>query len=211
MTIKTHPSPKMTQWFLPFFIPPRAPFFWEVVAYVFSQLPTLGDAGLAGYFFVITDENSTFGVTGIGGVGTVLGHDTTNVARLLGKMNNTMQQRWPMTGTGVYPPPPDQYDNYLDWFEVNQDRNTAGGSVLMSSRLLGKDVLEGDAAALAHALEAAASTDYGDGIQAYLIAGKGVANAKPRGGSNSVHPAWRRAYLHTCETPDKDGAFFMLT
>ncbi|KAH6686903.1 FAD binding domain-containing protein [Plectosphaerella plurivora] len=196
LTIKTYPSPKMTQWGIQFVVPPSAPFFWDVVAYVFSQLPTLGDAGLTGYFISSAEDNSMFGFkAGVGGSTTILDHDTTKVAQLLQKMNETMQHRW--SGTGVYTAPPAYYDNYVDWFEVYQDRLSAGGSVLMNSRLLGKDVLEGDVAALTHALKTAGSTHAWEGIPAYLIAGKGTAEAKPRGGSNAVHPAWREAYLHT--------------
>jgi hypothetical protein len=198
LTIKTYPSPKMIQWDLQFFVPPNATYFWDVVAYVFSQFPTLGDAGLAGYFMASAQDNSMFNMTsGIGGAGTILGHNTTKVAQLLSKINETMQERWPMTGTGVYPGTPTYYDNYLDWFEVHQDRLGAGASSMMNSRLLGKDVLEGDAAALAHALKTAGSAHAWEGLPAYLIAGKGVAEAKPRGGGNAVHPAWRKAYLHT--------------
>jgi len=29
------------------------------------------------------------------------------------------------------------------------------------------------------------------------VSGKGVHNAKPRGGSNAINPAWRKAYVHS--------------
>lgn len=33
----------------------------------------------------------------------------------------------------------------------------------------------------------------------YLVPGKGVWDAVPRGGSNSVNPAWRKALMHFSE------------
>ncbi len=37
----------------------------------------------------------------------------------------------------------------------------------------------------------------GSGIgTAYLVAGRGVWNAQPRGGSDAASPAWRKAYIH---------------
>ena len=37
----------------------------------------------------------------------------------------------------------------------------------------------------------------------YLLGGKGVADAVPRGGSDAVNPAWRKAVVHagSCNLP----------
>lgn len=62
------------------------------------------------------------------------------------------------------------------------------------SRLLDKDVLTKDLDALSEALKPALLDD--GWLATYLVAGKGVNEAKPCGGGNAVHPARRKAYVH---------------
>lgn len=179
------------------YVPPE-PYFWDVIAYVHSQFPTLGDAGLSGYFFLASVPgyiNSTMD-TGMMGAAALLSHDTTEIDSLFREMNATIQQRWP-GGAGLYNEPPTFYDGFLDWYAENYDQGGAGGAALLTSRLLGRETLNGDPDALAHALKAAAGPE--GRIESYIVAGKGTAEAKPRGGGNAVHPAWRTAYTHTCE------------
>ena len=174
------------------YIPPDE-HFWDVAAYVVRQFPALGDAGLSGYFFIsqFPQPNDTLS-TGIFGGTALIKHDATEVYSIFAAINSTVQQRWP-GGPMVIPTPPKLYDSFLDWYAENYDQATAGGNAMLGSRLLGRDTLDGDLDALSHALKAAGSHAV---VQSYIVAGKGTANAKPRGGSNSVHPAWRTAYLH---------------
>lgn len=167
------------------------PHFWEIVAYVFSQLPSLGDAGLSGHFLAINTSALGFDA-GVYGSAASLSHSTTEIDKMFSTMNDTIQKRWKDEAV-LLKLEYKLYDNFLDWFEEKYDKGTAGGSPLLPSRLLGNDSLH-DLATLTHALEAAAN-DEGQ-IQAHLVAGQGTANVVPRGGSNAVHPAWRTAYLH---------------
>lgn len=66
----------------------------------------------------------------------------------------------------------------------------------MSSRLLDAKALSANATATKVAFE-----KFSDGGVAtvYLVAGKGVTDAVPRGGSNAVSSAWRRTIIHCSE------------
>ena len=161
------------------------------MAYVFSQLPILGDAGLSGHFLAMNTSALGFDA-GVYGSTTLLSHSTTEIDRTFSILNDTIQKRWKDEAV-LLKQECKLHDNFLDWFEEKYDKGRAGGSPLLPSRLIGNDSLR-DLATLTHALKAAAN--YEGQIQAHLVAGQGTANVVPRGGSNAVHPAWRTAYLH---------------
>ncbi|KAK3694284.1 hypothetical protein B0T22DRAFT_506654 [Podospora appendiculata] len=64
---------------------------------------------------------------------------------------------------------------------------------IAGSRLLGADALTRNLTLSAEAFKRFSEGTTGN---VYLVAGKGVRNATPRGGGNSVCPAWRSAYVH---------------
>lgn len=87
------------------------------------------------------------------------------------------------------------YPDFWGYYEINNGPLSAGSDILLGSRLLDGKALTGNLTALAEAYKTASAP--GLGAQAFLVSGKGVHNAKPRGGSNAVNPAWRRAYVHS--------------
>ena len=56
-------------------------------------------------------------------------------------------------------------------------------------------VAGGEISALKEAIQAA--TEPNGMIDFYLLGGKGVRDAKPRGGSSAVNPGWRKALIHS--------------
>lgn len=86
---------------------------------------------------------------------------------------------------------------YSDFWEFYKDNNGPLGA--NHDQLLGSRLLDGKAIANQTAVKETykALAQDGDIVSLYLVGGKNVWNAKPRGGSNSVHPAWRKAYIHT--------------
>jgi hypothetical protein len=87
------------------------------------------------------------------------------------------------------------YPDFWAWWNVNpQGSESAGGDILLGSRLLDENALSANLTALKEAIKIAGSSGT---LQPYLVAGRGVQNAKPRGGSNAVNPAWRKALSHT--------------
>lgn len=91
---------------------------------------------------------------------------------------------WPNTFAAAELQP---YPSFNSWFDVFYDQSLAGYDGYVGSRLLDEKAL--------------ASDDIGESFRlsggaAYLVAGKGVRDAKPRGGSLSVTPTWRKAIVH---------------
>lgn len=82
---------------------------------------------------------------------------------------------------------PNLYDAFLKYADVS----TAGVDKVVGSWLLPAETLTEDT------LKNALITFLGvSGARLYMVSGKGVWNAKPRGGSDAVNPAWRKALIH---------------
>jgi hypothetical protein len=89
------------------------------------------------------------------------------------------------------------FQTYASFWAYYMDNNgplSAGGDVILGSRLLDGQALTGNLTALKQAFRTA--TPPGAVTEVNVVAGKNVWNAHPRDGSNSVNPAWR-AYAHT--------------
>lgn len=89
-----------------------------------------------------------------------------------------------------------EWDSFYDWWIEHINENYAGLELVVGSRLLGADALL-DTEALETALKGLLPTsEVGQIANFYLLGGKGIADAVPRGGSNAVNPAWRKAVVH---------------
>ena len=87
---------------------------------------------------------------------------------------------------------PKQYLSLFDWYQASKNVAPVGFNNAVGNRLL-----DGQALSNVTALRAAMSkaTPPGTFANLNLVAGPGLWNAKPAGGSDSVTPAWRRAYV----------------
>jgi hypothetical protein len=194
-TIRTYPTPKVLHSVSGFITTPGDPRIFDFSSYVLSQFPSLGDGGLSGYAFVLKNflspfDNSSY-IAGIVGLTVMLDTaDATDMDRLWAPVVEHVNATWP----GItYFSIKTTFPSVWEWFKVNKDNTAAGGNSYVGSRLLDKAALTNNVTALAEAYESFT----GDGIgTAYLVSGKGVWNAKPRGGSNAVSPGWRSAYVH---------------
>ncbi|KAH7127428.1 hypothetical protein EDB81DRAFT_729501 [Dactylonectria macrodidyma] len=201
ITLQTHPSPKLLSLALMLVVDPDAPFLYDFIAYTLSLFPSLGDAGLSGYSFItsrfpnpIPYPGAPAEVAGVLGVFILQDtQDTQVLNNMLAPINQTIQARWPdgvQVIAGITP-----YNSFLGWFDDYYDQGTAGNSSYLVSRLLDKHALESNETALSAALEKAMGTV--GSLSTFIVSGKGVHDAVPRGGSDAVNPGWRKSYVHT--------------
>jgi len=199
VTLATHPTPKIVGGEAGVFtVDLKAPWLWDMIGYVLSQVPYLTEKGVTGYTFITENftapagDNSTFDVAGI--VGEFMIIDTQNpadMAKIWQPIFKEVQARWPTAYAYVNVEP---YASFSAWFKKYDDLTAAGYDQYTGSRLLDEK-----------AFTSYNSTYLGQvfknsGGSPYLVAGKGVQNAKPRGGSTAVSPAWRKALAHVGES-----------
>jgi hypothetical protein len=88
------------------------------------------------------------------------------------------------------------YPSFWDWYKDANGPLDAGSDVILGSRLLDQKALTGDGNASLVKETLKIVTAGRNPLMVYLVAGKGVRDARPRDGGNSVSPAWRRALVH---------------
>lgn len=182
----------------------------EFSGFILGQMPSLMDNGLRGYcVFSPTGHapvpfpgmpvdlpGTPSGKTYVACNMALMDKGFSDLANILTPLNNTIQTRFGGDGT-IFTDGVKAYSSWLDWFEVNYDHTSAGGVGVLESWLLDKKSLTEDPKAVVEAFTAASKVY--DGTMFFPIAGKGVQEAKPRGGSNAVNPGWRKAYIHFCK------------
>ena len=167
-----------------------------MVAYVLGQFPDLGDNGLSGYsyYFPAIPNPLDGGATTVGGMlASVVLQDSSpeDMVKLWKPVLEKINTTWP--GKFMVSYQPKSFPSFLGWYSENYDTSQAGLNSYLGSRLLDRTALTANLTRSSLALEGFAN---GSIATAYLVSGKGVRDAKPRGCGNAVLPAWRRAYVH---------------
>ncbi|KAF6834548.1 FAD binding domain-containing protein [Colletotrichum plurivorum] len=204
ITVATHPSPAISHSTWAILINPGAPYLPELLAYVLSQFPSLERAGVSMYCTSQSDPlPNPFPIEGLpseiaGIMGSALlqnNNDPDAMKKLWQPIKATIQERWP---EAVFFQQVTEFASWLDWFNVFYDTRPVGGNTIFASRLLDEEALTEDLDALEEAVRTV--IDRAGRITTFLVSGKGVHEAKPRGGGNAVNPAWRTAYVHAMAT-----------
>jgi hypothetical protein len=175
--------------------------FWDVFAKVLSQCPAWDDQGIMNYGFVARNFSGQFGLTDAVDayvayfIMPVLHPENTtdSFTAAINKVFDEATAGAPIEfQRAVFP---QTYPDFWAWYNVNNGPLDAGYDQYLGSRLLDEKALTHNLTALAEAFRAA--TPLGGVTSVYLVGGRGVINAKPRGGSNAVNSAWRKAYVHS--------------
>lgn len=204
MTVRTFPVKKQTMVQFMAFTLPENPNALDIVTYLGSQAPYVADSGLSGYTMLTVNSTPPLALPGLpdklagffARTITLEAHTEEDVWKILGPMNETTSERWP--GQVTWLALIDNYDSFMDWYEVNFDDGASGGGVYLISRFFSRSIIEDDPDVFASALKPILVDD--GWLAWYFVAGEGVKNAKPRGGSNAVHPAWRTATTLSCKS-----------
>jgi len=205
VTVSILPSPKLIGMEFLILTPAENKGAFDAITYLVSNFPTLADKGVSGYPVIMnsvprlvpTADGKNFTFAPISGImGNLIMLHTSNTSQIedvLSPIFTHMKNTWfnitIATNTTAYP-------NFNSWYHEHFDPSPVGTEILVVSRLLDAKALSGDPNATRRALEKFTSGGYGT---MFLVSGKGVHEAKPRGGSNAVLPAWRRAYVHSSE------------
>jgi hypothetical protein len=190
--------------------------YWDVVTYILSQFPSLDEQGISCYSFIVTSfASAEFNIPSPvdGYVGTFLlpalhpSNSSDSLKSTITKLFAEATAPYPFqfftsVKTRTYP-------DFWAWYSVSNGPLDAGHDRVIGSRLLGGKALTQNLTALKETYKAI--TPAGSITMVYLVGGKNVMNAVPRGGSNAVNPAWRKAYVHSREFQTLVGMIHPLT
>ncbi|KAK0628601.1 hypothetical protein B0T17DRAFT_523189 [Bombardia bombarda] len=211
-TIKTFPSPQIVNLLLGIsttttttttnLTTPSSPLVPAMIAYVLSRFPSLGDRGLSGYsLFSPSPAPNPFdgGATTASGIFMQVALQDSTVAamtQLWAPVLSHINATWPGVFSAQFVSA--VYPSFYAWYQDYYDQSSTGTNNFIVSRLLDAKALAaggsgGDLGVTAEALRQFSAGEIGT---AYLVAGRGVHEARPRGGGNAVCPAWRKAYVH---------------
>ncbi|KAI0172632.1 FAD-binding domain-containing protein [Hypoxylon sp. FL1284] len=169
----------------------NASYTWDMAAYVLSQFPYLDSKGLSGYS--ILTNNLTYpgsSATGAGIAGFFLKEgtqDTSSILDIWAPIVDHINKTWPGLSISLGPA---AYPSFQAWYSTHFDETSAGSDMYVGSHLLDAAALTTNTTAVSEAFRVLGEAN------AFLVGGRGVKSAKPRGGSNSVNPSWRRTIVH---------------
>ncbi|TGJ87926.1 hypothetical protein E0Z10_g875 [Xylaria hypoxylon] len=169
----------------------NAPWVWDMIGYIASQFPYLMSQDVSGYALFSRNFTASEGApnyAGMGGEFMILDtQDIDDMQAIWDPIFAHVNKTWPDAVIAVDVNP---YPSFKSWFDIWYDQSPTGYDQYVGSRLLDEKALaSSDSASLGQTFKLARGS-------AYLVAGKGVQNAKPRGGSTSVTPTWRKAVVH---------------
>jgi len=199
VTMKTVPTPEVLMMDFTIKTTSDNPQAFDMLAYVVAQFPDFVDKGLSGYPLIYSTvpnfiDNTTSLIKGM--IGRVMLLDTHKVSDMMDlwqpifdHINATWTRMTATVNITAFP-------SFNDFYRVGYDSSSTGHESVMGSRLLDRDALTSSPANLRAVLAKIATASQ---ATVYMVSGKGVHNARPRGGGNAVHPAWRKTYVHSSE------------
>ncbi|KAK3386798.1 hypothetical protein B0H63DRAFT_447702 [Podospora didyma] len=203
VTMRTFPTPPIVYMTAAIITNASDDSIFDAATYVVSQFPYLEAQGVSGYSFLQTDTADPFDPSGSGPrvnlyLLAMALQDTQEAAAVDAVWNPVfahVNATWPRMSVVKMVR---AYPSFAAWYAANNDTNPTGADHWSGSRLVDAATLQGNAAgglpALRDALRAMAQ---GSGyVLPFLLSGKGVWNATPRGGGDSAVPAWRKALAH---------------
>jgi hypothetical protein len=194
VTIRTVPSTPIAIYDFTLEAQPNSTAYWDSVTYLLAQFPTLSNSNVAAYTYLY--PNTT--VNGLSGPAVASFeaifalYNPASASALedllvpfLRHVNETYSNQ---TTTKVIST---VFSNFYSMSLAYADDKGAGVDKVIGSRLLPPETLTEDSFR-------GALVDFlgNSGGRLYMVSGKGVWDAKPRGGSDAVNPAWRKELIH---------------
>jgi hypothetical protein len=169
--------------------------YWAANAFLLSQSPTLIQSGVYGYVFtggsVVIPGNTAAASVYIGDF-VAPGKTSASLKTLLAPIVANISATW--SGQIAISLNVTGFPDFYSYWYVSSAAIGVGTDIVLGSRLLDGEALSSPTAVLMQTLQEA--TQPGGVVNINLVSGPGVWSAVPRGGNDSVHPSWRKAYVH---------------
>jgi hypothetical protein len=200
VTVKAYPSLPATSYLFAYNTTADSETFWSLVAFFHTQLPSLSESGVMGYYYAVpnvTTEPDPAQRGKVYGIWAIPEKTVAQANAILKPMEAAISlSNWPdkvfVEGVGIENP-----DFTSAW--LANPPESVGFDGRLGSRLLGRRALTGNSTTLKALLKQTTPVPWA--ILGNLVAGPGVREVVIAGGGNAVNPAWRTAYVHFSKSP----------
>lgn len=197
VTVVVYPPVIMSEYMYSYNTTANSDTFWSMVAYFSSQVPTLSEAGLMGYYYATPDtstEKNDSMKGKLSGIWLAPGKTSAEIKNMVEPVEKKiLSGQWADSVVGG------GYSVGNVTFASEWSSHTpepVGQAGRLGSRLLDQTALEGDQQRLRKALRTSTPPPYS--LIGHAVAGPGT--RLPAGGmaasDNSALSAWRRSYVH---------------
>jgi hypothetical protein len=195
VTIRAWPSFTFLSLDLGITAPSSSPSFYPALSSFLSEFPYLSSLGITSYNTIATNTSANGTSSFLGNfmlpVLSPLNTSLSLSSALLPILNN-ISSTYP--DVSIFSSNVTEYPIFHAWWLENNGPYYAGLELVIGSRLLSAPALS-DISAIETALKGVLSVPEIP-LNFYLLGGKGITDALPRGGSDAVNPAWRKAIVH---------------
>lgn len=200
MTVKAYPKVSGYQYGFQYNTTASSNTFWTLVANFSSRLPTLSDQGAMGYYYFEQDAGLQNRSTSASIYGTFIfpNKNSSAVEAITNPLEDSLRGATWAKDRIYVGSKTNHFDNFLGYWAATNPAESVGTSTRYVSWLLDRPALEQNLTKLETVFRENTPSPWI--WVGHLVAGRGVKNAKPAGGSDSVLPAWRRAYAHICKS-----------
>ena len=168
---------------------PNSEAFWDLVTLIFSSAPRLQASNVMGYSYISPSFPYNGSIAGGFLGGFLLPNGTVEELQEATAFLRDAVAAIPGVEASYIPT---QLPNLWSWYEAAKNEAAIGQNRAIGNRLLDAKALS-NLTALRGAMQKA--TPSGTLANLNLVSGPGLRNAVPAGGSDSVTPAWREAYV----------------
>ena len=194
VTVKAYPPLPITEYLFSYNTTANSDTFWSMTAYFHSQIPVLSQSGAMGYYYIVNDPSDPDPAK----QGKVLGawlfanKSDKETSQIVQPMEDRLRNADWSDAVSISSITLPQTPFHKLW--LSNTAESVGTSGRLGSWLLGSEGLAHNLTYLATQLRTASPAPWA--LLGHVVAGPGVHNAKPVGGSNAVLLAWRQAYVH---------------
>jgi hypothetical protein len=196
-TVRAFKSESLTEYIVTFTSAPCSTVFWDAVAYMAGQYPTIADSRINSYTFISApNETAKTGwvyTSQFSGLNLTAAQTDAVVGPLIDWVNVTYGNDLKIQKTVQ------EHGKLFDyWITQSDESSFVAADMVMGSRILDAKALKSPS--FKELMQIAVGP--GVGLQLYLVSGPGV-HSKPAD-YNALHPAWRTGYVHTSKATRLD-------
>jgi hypothetical protein len=197
--LRAWPTPAITAGQFSLSVAPNSTAALGLGPLVLTKLPEWMERGITGYLWTVVNGPDMINIGGtIGGTYGVLVYEgdepekAAELEQIWQDIAAEARSRWGNDSVSLLHLPT-VYPSFFAYLSDNRAKFPAGVPKFLDTRLMGSESLREETPELYETHKCAGTRGPNDSLNVMLVSGKGVHEARPRGGDSAVHPFWRKS------------------